>query len=70
MGTDWLTDWEVAAAHPWRTRMFMIVSCSLILLVVEAILGDLTDWQATVITAAIGATAGLGLAELGLRSSR
>jgi hypothetical protein len=50
--------------------MFMIISCSLILLVVEAIVGDLTDWEAAVITAAIGATAGLGLAELGLRSSR
>lgn len=70
MSTGWLTDWEAAATHPWRTRMFMIVSCSLILLAVEAIVGDLTDWEAAVITAATGAGAGLGLAELGLRSSR
>lgn len=50
--------------------MFMIGGCSVVLLVLEAIVGDLTDWQATVITAALGATAGLVLAELGLRSSR
>ena len=70
MRTDWLTNWEAAAAHPWKTRTFMIAACSLVLLGLEAIIGDLTHWQATVVTAAMGATAGLVLAELGLRSSR
>ena len=50
--------------------MFMIGACSLVLLVLEAIVGDLTRWETTVIAAAAGATAGLVLAELGLRSSR
>ena len=70
MRTDWLTSWEAAAGHPWRTRMFMAGACSVVLLVVEAIVGDLTNWEAGAITAAAGATAGLVLAELGLRSSR
>ena len=48
--------------------MFMIGACSVLLLVLEAIVGDLTHW--TAITAATGATAGLAFAELGLRSSR
>ena len=50
--------------------MFMIVACSVVLLVLEAIAGDLTHWETTIITAIAGATAGLVLAELGLRSSR
>ena len=70
MRTEWLTSWEAAAEHPWRTRAFMTGACSVVLLVVEAIVGDLTDWEATVIVAAAGAAAGLVLAELGLRSSR
>jgi hypothetical protein len=70
MRTDWLTSWEAAADHPWTTRMFMIGACSVVLLVLEAIVGDLTHWEATVIAAAAGATAGLVLAELGLRSRR
>lgn len=49
--------------------MLLTGACSVILLVLEAILGDVTDWQTTVIAAALGATAGLVLAELGLRSS-
>ena len=49
--------------------MFMTAACSLVLLVLEAIVGDLTNWQAIVITAALGGTAGLVLAELGLRSN-
>lgn len=70
MRLDWLTSWEAAAEHPWRTRIFMVVACSLVLLVLEAIVGDLARWEATAVTAAIGAAAGLVLAELGLRSSR
>jgi hypothetical protein len=70
MRTDWLRSWEAAADHPWRTRMFMIGACGVLLLVLEAILGDLTHWETILIVAAVGATAGLGLAELGLRSSR
>ena len=50
--------------------MFMIGACGVLLLVLEAILGDLTHWETILIVAAVGATAGLGLAELGLRSSR
>ena len=50
--------------------MFMVGACCLVLLVLEAVVGDLTDWEATVIVGAAGATAGLVLAELGLRSSR
>lgn len=50
--------------------MFMIGACSVLLLVLEAIVGDLTHWKTTAITAATGATAGLAFAELGLRSSR
>lgn len=48
----------------------MIGACSLVLLVLEAIVGDLAHWETTAITAATGATAGLVLAELGLRSRR
>lgn len=69
MSRDWLTSWGAAAGHPWKTRMLLTGACSVILLVLEAILGDVTDWQTTVIAAALGATAGLVLAELGLRSS-
>ncbi len=50
--------------------MFMVAACSLVLLVVEAIVGDLAHWEAIVMTAIIGAIAGLVFAELGLRSSR
>ena len=70
MRTDWLTSWDAAADHPWRTRVFMVGACAVILLVLEAIVGDLTSWVTTVLVAAAGATAGLVLAELGLRSSR
>ena len=70
MRTDWLTSWEAAAAYPWRTRMFVIGGCSVVLLVLEAVVGDITDWGTAVIVAVIGAAAGLVLAELGLRSSR
>ena len=70
MRENWLTSWEAAADHRWRTRIFMIGACSVVLLVLEAIVGDLTDWEATLIAAAAGASAGLLLAELGLRSSR
>jgi hypothetical protein len=70
MRRDWLTSWDAAADHPWITRMFMIGACSVLLLVLEAIVGDLTHWKTTAITAATGATAGLAFAELGLRSSR
>jgi hypothetical protein len=70
MRKDWLTSWEAAADHPWRTRIFMIGACSVVLLALEAIVGDLTHWETTVIAAATGAMAGLVLAELGLRSSR
>jgi hypothetical protein len=48
----------------------MIGACSVVLLVLEAIVGDLTHWETTAITAATSAMAGLVLAELGLRSSR
>jgi len=48
----------------------MICACGVILVVLEAIVGDLNDWVTTVVVAVIGATAGLVLAELGLRSSR
>jgi hypothetical protein len=39
--------------------MFMIGAYSVVLLVLEAIVGDLIHWEATVIAGAIGATAGL-----------
>jgi hypothetical protein len=70
MSGDWLTSWEAAVGHPWRTRLFMIGACSVVLLVVEAVVGDLTHWETAVIAAALGAIAGLVLAEVGLRSSR
>lgn len=39
--------------------MFIIGACSLVLLVVEGVVGDLTCWGAIVVVASIGATAGL-----------
>jgi hypothetical protein len=50
--------------------MFMLAACSLVLLVLEAIVGDLTHWETIVMAGVIGGIAGLVLAEVGLRASR
>src|SRR3954454_22131304 len=58
---SWMTNWEEARLHPWRTRLFLFVSFAVLLFVCAAIAGELTGHVVAVagvsVVASLAATA-------------
>lgn len=66
---SWLTDWQEAARHPWKTRLFMVAAFALLGVIVAALAGDLTPWSLAV-AAALGAVVGAAIGEYAMRAMR
>jgi hypothetical protein len=65
----WLTDWDEAARHPRKTRLFLAASFAVLGVISAPLAGDLTPWSLAV-GAALGGVAGAAIGEYALRSLR
>jgi len=64
----WLTDWNKAKHHPWKSRVFLAVSFALMGLAIAALTDHLSPWWAAALIAGFCVGFGLFLGELGLRT--
>jgi hypothetical protein len=65
----WLTDWEEAARHPRKTRLFLAASFAVLGVIGATLDGDLTP-SALATGATLGAVAGAAIGQYAMRSLR
>jgi hypothetical protein len=64
---SWLTDWEEANRHPWRTRLFMAAGGGLVGVVVATLTGHLA-LESLAVAATAGAVVGAAMGEYAMRA--